>query len=134
MTTFGSTLGSTLGSPGGNYNANKDIEVASPPTDSISSLSFSPVANYLVATSWDNQVRCYEIQQNGQSAGKAAISHEQPPLCSAWSADGTTVFTGGPHHCPITARLPFMSTPSQVQRMSHCTRKHHGNIEHPMLR
>ena len=94
MTAFGTTFGSTLTSPGGNYNANKDFEVASPPTDSISSLSFSPVANYLVATSWDNQVRCYEIQQNGQSSGKAAISHEQPPLCSAWSADGSLVFTG----------------------------------------
>ena len=105
MTTFGSTLGSPLGSAAGNYNANKDIEVTSPPTDSISSLSFSPVANYLVATSWDNQVRCYEIQANGQSAGKAAISHEQAPLCSAWSADGSTVFTGASSWCTITGLL-----------------------------
>jgi hypothetical protein len=30
--------------------------VAQPPSDSVSSLSFSPKANYLVATSWDNQV------------------------------------------------------------------------------
>ena len=102
MTTFGSTLGSPLGTGAGNYNANKDIEVTSPPTDSISSLSFSPVANYLVSTSWDNQVRCYEIQANGQSAGKAAISHEQAPLCSAWSADGSTVFTGASHQRTIS--------------------------------
>ena len=31
-------------------------QITSPPTDGISSLSFSPKANYLVATSWDNQV------------------------------------------------------------------------------
>jgi len=32
------------------------FQVAQPPSDSISSLSFSPKANFLVATSWDNQV------------------------------------------------------------------------------
>jgi mRNA export factor len=90
MTSFGSGFGAAASS----YNPNKDVEVTAPPSDSISSLSFSPVANYLIATSWDNQVRCYEIQANGQSAGKAAISHDQPVLCSAWSADGTTVFSG----------------------------------------
>jgi WD40 repeat protein len=31
-------------------------QVVSPPTDGISSLSFSSKANYLVASSWDNQV------------------------------------------------------------------------------
>lgn len=31
-------------------------QVVQPPTDSVSSLSFSPKGNYLVATSWDNQV------------------------------------------------------------------------------
>ena len=31
-------------------------QINSPPNDGISSLSFSPKANYLVATSWDNQV------------------------------------------------------------------------------
>ncbi|KAL2924837.1 Protein RAE1 [Bienertia sinuspersici] len=47
-------------------------QVVSPPGDSVSSLCFSPKANFLVATSWDNQV-----------------------LCSAWRDDGTTVFSGG---------------------------------------
>ncbi len=94
MTAFGASFGSGLAVASSNYNANKDTEVASPPSDSISSLSFSPAANYLIATSWDNQVRCYEVQANGQSAGKAAISHDQPVLCSDWSADGSTVFTG----------------------------------------
>ena len=37
--------------------ADKDIEVADPPTDSISSLAFSPQADYLAVGSWDNNVR-----------------------------------------------------------------------------
>ncbi|VAH00780.1 unnamed protein product [Triticum turgidum subsp. durum] len=64
------------------------------PGDSLSSLSFSPKSNLLVATSWDNQVRCWEIG-NGNSQPKASISHDQPVLCSAWKDDGTTVFSGG---------------------------------------
>jgi mRNA export factor len=36
--------------------AEKDIEVADPPTDSISSLAFSPQADYLAVGSWDNNV------------------------------------------------------------------------------
>ncbi|RVW15729.1 Protein RAE1 [Vitis vinifera] len=81
-----------------NPNPNKSIEVAQPPSDSVSSLSFSPKANILVATSWDNQVRCWEIMRNGPTVGsvpKASISHDQPVLCSAWKDDGTTVFSGG---------------------------------------
>ena len=52
----------------------------------------------LVATCWaydaDN-VLCYEVQANGQAMPKAAIKHEAPVLCSAWSADGSAVFSGG---------------------------------------
>ena len=37
--------------------ADADTEVVNPPTDSISSLSFSSQADYLAAGSWDNSVR-----------------------------------------------------------------------------
>ncbi|CAH8392654.1 unnamed protein product [Eruca vesicaria subsp. sativa] len=80
------------------------------PADSISSLSFSPRADILVATSWDNQVRCWEISRSGTSlasAPKASISHDQPVLCSAWKDDGTTVFSGG---CDKQAKMwPLLS-------------------------
>ncbi|KAB1218777.1 hypothetical protein CJ030_MR3G026657 [Morella rubra] len=39
-----------------NPNPNKSFEVTQPSSDSVSSLSFSPKANYLVASSWDNQL------------------------------------------------------------------------------
>lgn len=82
----------------GNHNPNKSYEVPQPPSDSVSSLSFSPKANHLVATSWDNQVRCWEVVQSGTNVSatpKAFISHDQPVLCSSWKDDGTTVFSGG---------------------------------------
>ena len=68
------------------------------PSDGVSSLSWSPTANFLVATCWaydaDN-VLCYEVQANGQAMPKAAIKDDAPVLCSAWSADGSAVFSGG---------------------------------------
>jgi mRNA export factor len=36
--------------------AEADKEMADPPTDSISSISFSGVADYLAVGSWDNSV------------------------------------------------------------------------------
>ncbi|CAA2966110.1 RAE1 [Olea europaea subsp. europaea] len=92
MATFGTTSATA------NPNPNRSTEVSQPPSDSVSSLCFSPKANVLVATSWDNQVRCWEIIKTGTSVStvpKASISHEQPVLCSTWKDDGTTVFSGG---------------------------------------
>lgn len=68
------------------YNPNRDIEVVSPPTDGISSLSFSSKANFLVASSWDKQVRCWEVNQNRTTIPKASILHNGPVLCTTWNA------------------------------------------------
>lgn len=35
---------------------NKDVELVDPPPDSISSIAFSPVADFLAVGSWDNSV------------------------------------------------------------------------------
>ncbi len=65
MSIFGggqSAFGSSAVFGGGqstNHNAMKDIEVTSPPDDSVSSLAFSPGVlpnTFLVAGSWDNNV------------------------------------------------------------------------------
>lgn len=45
----------------------KDVEVSDPPPDSISTLAWSPQADYLAAGSWDNGVRVYEMAANGQT-------------------------------------------------------------------
>ena len=76
-------------------NPNKDFEVSQPGDDTISSLHFSPKANFLIASSWDNSIRCWEIQGTGQTVAKAMQSHTKPILDSCWHADGTKVFTAG---------------------------------------
>ncbi|TYI01111.1 hypothetical protein ES332_A11G179000v1 [Gossypium tomentosum] len=63
-------------------------QVAQPPSDSVSSLSFSPKANFLIATSWDNQV-------NVASTPKASITHDQSVLCSTWNDEGMIVCSRG---------------------------------------
>jgi mRNA export factor len=59
-------------------NVNKDIEVISPPEDSISALKFSPNTamgkNFLLAGSWDNSVRCWEVADTGSTIPKAMKS------------------------------------------------------------
>ncbi|ORY47836.1 WD40 repeat-like protein [Rhizoclosmatium globosum] len=69
--------------------------VSSPPTDGISDLSFSPAADLLAASSFDNQTRIWEVQGNGSTVPKAAIQHDAPSLCCTWSKDGTKLFSGG---------------------------------------
>ncbi|KAK1219381.1 RNA export factor gle2 [Marasmius sp. AFHP31] len=85
MSFFGSTSTTTT-----TNNAEKDIEMSDPPTDSVSSMSFSPQADYLAVGSWDNSVRIYEIGAGGQSQGKAMYQHQGPAL-----SEGNKIFSGG---------------------------------------
>ncbi|KAG8131690.1 hypothetical protein E2320_009598 [Naja naja] len=95
MSLFGSTSGfgtggtSMFGSTAtDNHNPMKDIEVTSPPDDSIGCLAFSPPTlpgNFLIAGSWANDVRCWEIQDNGQTIPKAQQMHTGPVLDVCWS-------------------------------------------------
>ncbi|XP_026281590.1 protein Rae1 [Frankliniella occidentalis] len=75
-------------------NVVKDFEVVSPPEDSISSLEFSPAAlqqNFLVAGSWDNYVRCWEVEQTGKTVPKSMQNCDGPVLDVCWTDDGTKV-------------------------------------------
>jgi len=101
------------------HNPNKDHEVTQPPNDSISSLSFSPTADFLVAGSWDNAVRCWEIKTSGtqlQSNPKAEQQHTGPVLDCCWSADGTKVFTGSGDK---TAKMWDLNTNQFTQVAAH---------------
>mmetsp|Transcript_2007 Transcript_2007/g.7184 ORF Transcript_2007/g.7184 Transcript_2007/m.7184 type:complete len:345 (+) Transcript_2007:213-1247(+) len=98
------------------HNPNNSFEVPQPPSDGISSLAFSPTADLLVATSWDKKVRCWEVQQSGQSVAKAAIDHDQPVLDCAWSGDGSVVFSGG---CDKTVKMWNLQSNQQQQVAAH---------------
>ncbi len=96
------------------YNPHGDLEVSVPPDlDGVSSLAWSPVANHLVATSWNNSVYVWDVQPTGQTVPKAQNKdHQQPVLCSAWNPDGMQVYTGG---CDKTVRLWNLATNQSQQ-------------------
>ena len=57
MAFFGNTSTGGVGATANTPSTDKDIEVVDPPTDSISSISFSSQADYMAVGSWDNSVR-----------------------------------------------------------------------------
>ncbi|KAF2086154.1 WD40 repeat-like protein [Saccharata proteae CBS 121410] len=74
----------------------KDVELKMPPgTDSVSHIQFSPVADHIAVASWDNAVRIYEIDPQGNSQGKAEIKMDGPALSTCFSNDGQYVFAAG---------------------------------------
>ncbi|XP_065184420.1 mRNA export factor RAE1-like [Sycon ciliatum] len=79
-----------------------DVAVPNNPSDGISHLEFSPKANHLIASSWDGQVRCWDIQQNGEIRLVGQQAHQAPVLDCGWHSDGTKVFTAS---CDKTAKL-----------------------------
>jgi mRNA export factor len=104
------------------HNPMKNAEVASPPEDSISCMAFSPPSqalNFLIAGSWDNQIRCWEVQQGAQgwqSQPKAQQTHAGPVLDVAWSDDGTRVFTSS---CDKTVKMWDLGSNQAVQVAQH---------------
>ncbi|KAL1931954.1 hypothetical protein VTP01DRAFT_9010 [Rhizomucor pusillus] len=94
----------------------KDFELTSPPTDGVSGLAFSPAADFLAVSSWDNQIRIYEVQPTGATVPKAAYAHEAPALCVTWSKDGSKIVSGGGDKA---ARLYDVATGHATQVAAH---------------
>jgi len=70
----------------------------------------------LVATSWNSQVLCWDVQATGQAIPKAAVTLDKPVLCSAWSNDGSAVFAGG---CDGAVKMWNLATNQQQQVAQH---------------
>lgn len=101
MASFGSPAASA-GKP--KSIAPNDCNVPHAGTDGISSLNWSPTANFLCSSNWDSGVRVWEVQANPanpsapvQAQPKAQVNHDNksPALDTCFSADGSTVFSGG---------------------------------------
>uniref|UniRef100_A0A1A9USV5 Uncharacterized protein n=1 Tax=Glossina austeni TaxID=7395 RepID=A0A1A9USV5_GLOAU len=76
-------------------NPTNDSQVVAPPEDSVSALKFSPATlkqNFLIAGSWDNSVRCWEIEKTGKTLPICMKTVGGPVLDVCWSDDGTKVF------------------------------------------
>ncbi|CAK4285822.1 unnamed protein product [Aphanomyces euteiches] len=98
--------------------AAQDYDVPPDVPDSIQDIAWSPNANILVAGSWDNHVRCWEVQHQGanfQAVARAEITHKAPVLCTAFSGDGTTVFSGS---CDKTAMMWQLGGSNQGQQIA----------------
>lgn len=68
------------------------IELASPPFDSVSSVRFSPTnPSHLLVSSWDTTVRFYDIAANEQ---KTKFDHRAAVLACCW-ADPSRAYSGG---------------------------------------
>ncbi|KAJ1547692.1 hypothetical protein HK096_001127, partial [Nowakowskiella sp. JEL0078] len=112
----------------------KDIEVVSPPNDGISDLSFSPVADYLAASSWDNFVGFFNFPNHslifrrlvfGRSSPQEQLSQKlksnmagrlSAVLGPRFKSDGTKVFAGG---ADKTGRVLDISTGQTATFASH---------------
>uniref|UniRef100_A0AAY5KQI3 Rae1 protein homolog n=1 Tax=Esox lucius TaxID=8010 RepID=A0AAY5KQI3_ESOLU len=126
MSLFGTSSGFGTGGTGvfgsttsDSHNPMKDVEVTSPPDDSISCLAFSPPTmpgNFLIGGSWANDVRCWEVQDNGQTVPKAQQMHTGPVLDVCWSDDGSKVFTAS---CDKTAKMWDLNSNQAMQIAQH---------------
>lgn len=96
---FRSTTAASATAAKKDCDVSKDYEVPQGPTDSISSLAWSPASNHLAVASWDNTVRVYEVSPGGVgqigARGAASYQHEAPVLDVCWSKDGQKVISGG---------------------------------------
>ncbi|KIX07681.1 uncharacterized protein Z518_02335 [Rhinocladiella mackenziei CBS 650.93] len=91
---FGSTT-SPAAASSTTGDVSKDVALTQPPEDSVSDLQFSPAGDFLAVSSWDKKVRIYQVNEQGQSEGKAAMDFEAPVLNCAWSEDGQKVAGAG---------------------------------------
>ena len=83
-------------------NPNKDFELPDVQEDGLSKIKFSPNANYLAACSWDNSIRCWELNEGGQASVKAQQTHGAPILSCCWHPDGSKIFTAS---CDKTSKV-----------------------------
>ncbi|CAD6589788.1 MAG: hypothetical protein TREMPRED_005516 [Tremellales sp. Tagirdzhanova-0007] len=96
--------------------ASKDLELQQPPPDSISKIAFSPNTDILAVASWDNGVRLYNVNSQGQSEPKAMHQHEAPVLDLTWTKTGQHLISSG---CDNAARMYDIQTGQSQQVAGH---------------
>ncbi|KAL9109452.1 MAG: hypothetical protein Q9227_005960 [Pyrenula ochraceoflavens] len=106
---FGAAGSSSTAQASSAGDISKDIAINTPPEDSISGLAWHPTADVLAVSSWDSKVRIYEVAENGQSQGKALITHGKPVLCTDFSSNGQYCASGSADN---TAKVLDLNNPS----------------------
>ncbi|KAI0879063.1 Poly(A)+ RNA export protein [Hypoxylon argillaceum] len=93
-----------------------DVAISNPPEDTVSDLAFSPSADILAVSSWDNKVRIYQIASNGASEGKHIYEHDGPVLSVDFSKDGNKLASAG---ADKQAKVCDLQTLQTVQVAAH---------------
>ncbi|KAI1082210.1 WD40 repeat-like protein [Whalleya microplaca] len=83
----------------------QDISLPADAEDTISSISWSPVANNLAVASWDGKVRVYDIV-NGAARGVAMLQAAGPLFSCHWAKDGETIVAAGAEKTAHLLHLP----------------------------
>jgi mRNA export factor len=96
--------------------ASKDIELAQPPSDSVSKIDFSPTQDVLAVASWDNNVRLYNVSNQGQNEPKHMYNHEAPVLDLCWTKNGSHLFSAG---CDNAVQMFDMTSMQKQQVAGH---------------
>ncbi|CAJ1950580.1 unnamed protein product [Cylindrotheca closterium] len=78
----------------------RDCKVPQVGDDGISSLAWSPTHNYLASSNWDGGVRLWQVEEQAtqvRATPQAMVRHDgkAPVLDCCFSADGSTLFSGG---------------------------------------
>eukprot|EP01088_Endostelium_zonatum_P017977 TRINITY_DN557_c3_g1_i2.p1 TRINITY_DN557_c3_g1~~TRINITY_DN557_c3_g1_i2.p1 ORF type:complete len:349 (-),score=80.02 TRINITY_DN557_c3_g1_i2:215-1261(-) len=101
---------------GNNNNNNNGIQVSSPPNDSISGLSWSPRANHLACSSWDGEVRVWDIDGQGRSNPIKLETYTVPVLSLCWNTDGNQIYSG---NCANKVMALDLQTGNSIQVGEH---------------
>ncbi|CAK3877478.1 mitotic checkpoint BUB3 [Lecanosticta acicola] len=72
-------------------------ELPNPPSDTISSVVFSPDSNKLIVGSWDSGIHVYSNEGSGFQLSKK-IECDAPVLGLAWNPDNNTIYSSGLDH------------------------------------
>ncbi|KAK7967245.1 WD40-repeat-containing domain protein [Apiospora aurea] len=96
--------------------ASADTVLPADAVDTISSVSWSPVANHLAAASWDGKVRIYDVASGPSARAAAMLTMDSPVLSCDWAKDGTMVLAGGAAKQP---HLLHLATGQQAAIGSH---------------
>ncbi|KAG8905911.1 hypothetical protein FRB99_007991 [Tulasnella sp. 403] len=140
MSLFGAGASSTSTSSTAN-DPTKDVELSNPPADSISCLAFSPTADFLAVSSWDNNdgskvfsgggdkaARMLDVQ-SGQSSQVAA--HDEPIKAVKWvDAQGGILATGS---WDKTLKYWDLRSPTPIASVTLPERCYSMDIQYPLL-
>jgi mRNA export factor len=85
MSLFGSTAATSAPPSNTTGDISKDVALNQPPDDSVADLAFSPTAEFLAVGSWDKRLRIYEVNEQGQSQGKAEMTFDAAVVSCSWS-------------------------------------------------